>query len=142
MFSIKKLKVLKLKLYFNLFKVKVIGVGDKLMYIIVDGKEKQFVLFGVVDKEDFIKVFLYEVDKLLLLKVGECVVLLNYVYRVDFYLIIVVIVVIRVMKILVFVVLEDVKLIVKVIVNFVLVKIITIYDVKKSFIKFLVLIKG
>lgn len=40
MFSIKKLKVLKLKLYFNLFKVKVIGVGDKLMYIIVDGKEK------------------------------------------------------------------------------------------------------
>lgn len=86
--------------------------------------------------------FLYEVDKLLLLKVGECVVLLNYVYRVDFYLIIVVIVVIRVMKILVFVVLEDVKLIVKVIVNFVLVKIITIYDVKKSFIKFLVLIKG
>lgn len=86
--------------------------------------------------------FLYEVDKLLLLKVGECVVLLNYVYRVDFYLIIVVIVVIRVMKILVFVVLEDVKLIVKVIVNFVLVKIIMIYDVKKSFIKFLVLIKG
>lgn len=86
--------------------------------------------------------FLYEVDKLLLLKVGECVVLLNYVYRVDFYLIIVVIVVIRVMKILVFVVLEDVELIVKVIVNFVLVKIIMIYDVKKSFIKFLVLIKG
>lgn len=86
--------------------------------------------------------FLYEVDKLLLLKVGECVVLLNYVYRVDFYLIIVVIVVIRVMKILVFVVLEDVKLIVKVIVNFVLVKIIMIYDVKKSFIKFLVSIKG
>lgn len=97
MFSIKKLKASKPKPYSNPLKVKVIGVGDKSTYTTADGKEKQLVPLGVADKEDSIKVSLYEVDKLPLLKAGECVVLSNYVYRADPHPTIVVTAVTRVM---------------------------------------------
>lgn len=142
MFSIKKLKASKPKPYSNPLKVKVIGVGDKSTYTTADGKEKQLVPLGVADKEDSIKVSLYEVDKLPLLKAGECVVLSNYVYRADPHPTIVVTAVTRVMKTSAFAVPEDVELTAKAIANPAPAKIITIHDAKKSPIKSLVSIKG
>lgn len=142
MFSIKKLKASKPKPYSNPLKVKVIGVGDKSTYTTADGKEKKLVPLGVADKEDSIKVSLYEVDKLQLLKAGECVVLSNYVYRVDPHPTIVVTAVTRVMKTSSFAVPEDVETTAKAIANPAPAKIITIQDAKRSPIKSLVSIKG
>lgn len=132
MFSIKKLKASKPKPYYNPLKVKVIGVGDKTTYTTADGKEKKLVPLGVADKEDSIKVSLYEVDKLQLLKAGECVVLSNYVYRVDPHPTIAVTAVTRVMKTSSFAVPEDVETTAKAIANPAPAKIITIHDAKKK----------
>lgn len=104
--------------------------------------KKKLVSLGVADKEDSIKVSLYEVDKLPLLKAGECVVLSNYVYRADPHPTIMVTAVTRVMKTSAFAVPEDVELTAKAIANPSPAKIITIHDVKKSPIKSLVSIKG
>lgn len=95
-------------------------------------KKKNLVPLGVADKEDSIKVSLYELDKLSILKAGECVVLSNYVYRADPHPTIVVTAVTRVMKTSAFAVPEYVELTAKAIANPAQAKIITIHDAKKS----------